>query len=94
MQWLKSLLVGGPGVVLKLGGDILLAMIGHIGWRIIFERLLTRVVAGCLKWLATLSTNNIYQSTVTDILKDFESRGLVKAVAYEDRRLKRDQSGH
>ena len=93
MKFLKSLLLGAPGVVFKMLGDIGLAMLFKIGWRAIFERLLTRVLVGCLNWLASLSTNQIYKATVTDILKDFQDRGLVKAVAYETRRVKRDNSG-
>ena len=77
----------------KMLGDIVLAMLMQIGWRVIFERLLTRVMVGCLNWLASLSTNQIYKATVTDILKDFQGRGLVKAVAYEARRVKRDNQG-
>lgn len=93
MQLLKSLFLGGPSVVFKMFGDIVLAMLMQIGWRVIFERLLTRVLTGCLNWLASLSTNQIYKATVTDILKDFQDRGLVKAVAYEARRFKRDNNG-
>ncbi len=93
MQLLKSLFLGGPSVFFKMLGDIVLAMLMQIGWRVIFERLLTRVMVGCLNWLASLSTNQIYKATVTDILKDFQGRGLVKAVAYEARRVKRDNQG-
>ncbi len=93
MQFLKSLFLGGPGVLFKMLGDIVLALFMQIGWRAIIERLLTRVLTGCLNWLASLSTNQIYKATVTDILKDFQDRGLVKAVAYEARRVKRDNQG-
>ena len=93
MQLLKSLFLGGPSVVFKMLGDIALAMLMQIDWRVILERLLTRVMVGCLNWLASLSTNQIYKATVTDILKDFQDRGLVKAVAYETRRVKRDNQG-
>ena len=93
MLFLKSLFWGTPSTVLKLAGDIALALVMRIGWKVILERLITRVLVGCLKWLATLSTNRIYKATVTEILKDFESRGLTKAVAYESRRLKRNNGG-
>jgi len=79
MLQLKALLLGGPMVGVKLTVDLVLAMFGRISWAVILERFLTRVMVGCLKWLATLSTNSIYKATVADLLKDFESRGLLKA---------------
>jgi hypothetical protein len=78
-QWLKSLFVGAPTVGVKLTVDLFSALVGRIGWNIILERLLTRIMVGCLNWLVTLSTNSIYQATVNDILKDFKDRGLLKA---------------
>ena len=93
MLLLKTLLLGGPRIVFKLFGDIGLAFMRQIKWQVIIERLLTRVMAGCLNWLASLSTNQIYKATVMEILKDFQDRGLAKAVAYEARRIKRDNSG-
>ncbi len=93
MQFLKSLFLGAPSITFKLLGDMVLALLMKIGWRVIFERLLTRVMVGCLNWLARLNTNKIWQATVNDILKDFQDRGLTKAVAYEARRIKRNHPG-
>ncbi len=90
MKFLKAIFAGLPVITLKVFGDIALAIFGRIAWKVILERLLTRVLVGALDWLASLSSNAIYQDTVIDVLNDFEGRGLAKVKSYEARRIKRD----
>ncbi len=93
MQFLKAILFGTPRMGISALQIALEVILGRINWTVILERFLTRVLVFCLTWLAGLSTNRIYKETVKDVLKDFERRGLTKAVAYEARRIKRNHPG-
>lgn len=90
MKFLEIIFFGTSRMGIKAIRVALEAIMGRLKWSIILERLITRVLVLCLTWLASLSTNRIYQDTVNDILKDFQNRGLTKAVAYETRRAKRN----
>lgn len=86
MKWLtaiysgvKAVVFGGTGLTTKLVVDVLTAIIGKVAWTIVLERLLTRVLVGCLKWLASLTSNEVVQSTVKDIVVQLRSKGLAKA---------------
>jgi hypothetical protein len=88
MKWLKAIfsgvkavVFGGTGLTTKLVIDVLTAIIGKVAWTIVLERLLTRVLVGCLKWLATLTTNQVVNDTVKDIVIQLRSKGLAKAEA-------------
>ncbi len=66
-------------VLLKLIGDVLLMMIGRINWRVVIERLLSRMLAKFLAGLKNLKSNNLAASTVIDILEQLQAAGLPKA---------------
>jgi hypothetical protein len=86
MKWIKviysgvkAVLFGGTGLTTKLVIDVLTAIIGKVAWTVVLERLLTRVLVGCLKWIATLTTNEVVQDTVKDIVAQLRGKGLAKA---------------
>ena len=56
--------------------EALLSLIGKIGWKIIGERLSTRLVVYGLNKLKNLSTNSVVDSTVDDIIKMLKGKGL------------------
>lgn len=86
MKWInaifsgvKAVLFGGTGLTVKLVVDVLTAIIGKVAWTVVLERLLTRVLIGCLKWISTLTTNQVVHDTVKDIVGQLKSKGLAKA---------------
>lgn len=67
------------GVLLKTSGDILAKFVEKTPWAVILERLLTRLLVACLKWLSRLSTNEVWVDTVNDLLKLLKEKGLKEA---------------
>ncbi len=65
----------GP-IALKLIKETLLAMIAKIGWRIVAERFLTRLVLWSLEKLAGMSTNQVVRETVADVVASLQGKGL------------------
>ena len=66
-------------VVLKLGKEVVLMMLGRISWKVVIERLLSRVVAKCINSLQVLDTNSLTKDTAIDILEQMRGEGLPKA---------------
>lgn len=66
-------------ILLSTLKDVGLKFIEKTPWAIIMERLLTRVLVMCLKWLASLSTNKLWVDTVNDFLQVLKSSGLKEA---------------
>ena len=86
MKWFKAIYTGvkavafgGTGLTTKLVVDVLAAIIGKVMWQVVLERLLTRILVGCLKWLAALTTNEVVTETVKEIIAQLRSKGLAKA---------------
>jgi hypothetical protein len=65
-----------PTIALTLLKEILLAMIAKVGWRIVAERFITRVVVWGLQKLASMTTNAVATETVQDILQSLQGKDL------------------
>ncbi len=63
----------------KLLVDAISALIGRIGWKIIVERLITRLVVAGLRKLASMTTNKLMKETVEEIVNQLLKDGLKKA---------------
>jgi len=63
-------------IIYMIFKEALLSLIGKIGWKIIGERLSTRLVVYGLNKLKNLSTNSVVDSTVDDIIKMLKGKGL------------------
>lgn len=83
MSALKTLFAAGKSIfgalTWKLVSDSLSAVIGRIGWTVVLERLLTRILIASLRWLKGLSTNDVVDETVDDIVKQLQGKRLAKA---------------
>lgn len=66
-------------LTLKLFQDAFSALLGRIGWRIIVERLVTRIVVAGLNKLVAMTSNQLIQQTVDDMIKQLKQDGLKKA---------------
>lgn len=72
----KDLLIG---IVMTSVKDVAKKFVDKTPWAVIAERLLTRLLVFCFKWLATLSTNKLWVDTVNDFLSVLEGQGLKEA---------------
>ncbi|WP_221800520.1 hypothetical protein [Oceanobacter mangrovi] len=63
----------------KLFADAISALIGRIGWQIIIERMVTRIVVAGLRQLESMTSNRLVTETVDDIIKQLQADGLKKA---------------
>lgn len=70
-------LVGG--LTWKLIADIISAVLGRINWTVVLERLLTRLLVSVLRWIKELSTNDVFDETVDDIISQLKEKRLAKA---------------
>ncbi|MEO9497562.1 MAG: hypothetical protein ABJG42_24025 [Vibrio splendidus] len=59
--------------------DTILALLGRIAWKIIFERFFTRMVMTGLRSLVKMSTNEVVKDTLIDVADMLEGKGLSKA---------------
>lgn len=59
--------------------EILQALFAKISWKIVLERFLTRLVVELLKWLRDLSSNQLVNTTLEDILNELRGKGLREA---------------
>lgn len=66
-------------ILLKTLKDVAMKFVHKTPWAVIMERLLTRVLVVCLKWLASLSTNQLWVDTVNDFLSVLKGSGLKEA---------------
>lgn len=73
---LRSLL---GGLTWKLAGDVTAAVLGRIRWTVVLERLLTRMLVATLRWIKELSTNDVVDETVDDIIEQLKDKRLAKA---------------
>ena len=71
--------VGLGGIVLNLVKDAVLALVMKIQWKIVVERVTSRLVVRGLHRLASLSSNSLMMETVDDLVSQIESKGLPKA---------------
>lgn len=67
------------GILLTTSKDILAKFVKKTPWEVILERLLTRLLVTSLKWLSRLSTNQVWQDTVDDLLATLKGKGLKEA---------------
>lgn len=67
------------GILVKTFKDIVLKVVDKTPWTVILERFLTRTLIVCLKWLASLSTNQLWVDTVNDFLAVLYGKGLKEA---------------
>jgi hypothetical protein len=70
---------GSVQLMFTLIGECLQALLGKIQWVIVLERLLTRLVVALLKWLKHLSSNQLVDDTLEDILNGLRQQGLREA---------------
>ena len=63
-------------VILNLVKEVLLAMVFKVAWKVVLERALTRVIIASLRWLAKLTTNNVDDQTVEDIIVSLKGKRL------------------
>lgn len=71
------------GILLTTLRDIALKFAKKTPWAVILERLLTRTLVVCLKWLSTLSTNTLWVDTVNDFLAVLYGQGLKESKLIE-----------
>ncbi len=74
-----SLVSGGSTTLFKLLWEILQAIMSQITWTVVLERFLTRLLVGTLKWLKELSSNQLVDETIEDILDGLRQKGLREA---------------
>lgn len=67
------------GILLTTLKDIAVKFAKKTPWAVILERLLTRTLVVCLKWLSSLSTNTLWVDTVNDFLAVLYGQGLKEA---------------
>lgn len=67
------------GILLTTLKDIAFKFAQKTPWTVILERLLTRTLVVCLKWLSGLSTNTLWVDTVNDFLAVLYGQGLKEA---------------
>lgn len=72
------------GILLTTVKDLARKLFDKTPWTVILERLLTRTLVMCLKWLTTLTTNSLILSTVNDFLAVLQGTGLKAAVPLLD----------
>lgn len=63
-------------IILTLLKESLLALFFRIGWKVVVERALTRVVISSARKLAKLTTNNVDDAVVEDIVKSLQKKKL------------------
>lgn len=66
-------------LTLKLFKDAVSALLGRIAWKILVERLVTRMVVAGLRKLQSMSSNRLVKQTVDDFLNQLQADGLKKA---------------
>lgn len=71
------------GILATTLKDIALKFMEKTPWTVILERLLTRTLVVCLKWLSSLSTNTLWVDTVNDFLAVLYGQGLKEAKAIQ-----------
>ncbi|BDR15687.1 hypothetical protein [Vibrio sp. STUT-A11] len=64
------------GIVGKTLLEVLKGLFFQIGWSIILERFATRLVVWGLETLKSLSTNDVLQETVDDIINALQGKRL------------------
>lgn len=79
MKTILSLITGSGSTMLSLLWETLFAILGRVAWKVVIERLLTRLINGALDWVAGLSSNTVTKKTVADIKEHLNENGLKKA---------------
>ncbi|TOZ70081.1 hypothetical protein [Vibrio parahaemolyticus] len=64
------------GIVGKTLLEVLKGLVFQIGWKIVLERFATRLVVWGLETLKGLSTNDVLQDTVDDIINALQGKRL------------------
>lgn len=67
------------GVLLKTLLEVITGKIMSLGWRVLAERLVTRILVWALVKLREMSTNEVVDGTVTDILAQLKGKKLPEA---------------
>ncbi|MBM7454472.1 hypothetical protein HNR62_000301 [Oceanisphaera litoralis] len=69
-------------IALKLLLELGKGFVGRIAWRFVAERFLTRTAVAALRKLERMSSNQVVDDTVEDIIAQLEGRGLPAAREY------------
>ena len=64
------------GIVLKGVWELLMSLVAKITWEVVLERFATRLVVWGLETLKKLSTNDVLNDTVEDILLALQGKRL------------------
>ncbi len=64
------------GIFGKTMWEVLKGLLFQIGWRIVFERFATRLVIWGLETLKNLTTNDVVEETVNDVLLSLQGKRL------------------
>jgi len=64
------------GIIGKTLLEVLKGMFFQIGWKIILERFATRLVVWGLETLKGLTTNDVMQNTVDDVIASLQGKRL------------------
>ncbi|MGF1710134.1 hypothetical protein L4C37_06045 [Vibrio kagoshimensis] len=64
------------GIIGKTLLEVLKGLFFQIGWKIILERFATRLVVWGLEKLRDLSTNDVMQATVDDVIASLQGKRL------------------
>ena len=64
------------GIFGKTIWEVLKGLLFQIGWRIVFERFTTRLVIWGLETLKNLTTNDVVEETVNDVLLSLQGKRL------------------
>lgn len=67
------------GVFVETAKDMIAKFVEKTPWKVIIERFVTRLLVMCLKWLTTMTSNQLVLATVNDFLGVLQGNGLREA---------------
>lgn len=71
------------GIIGKTLWEVLKGMFFQVAWKVILERLASRLVIWGLEKIKTLSTNDVTQETVNDIILSLKGKKLKEVEQWE-----------
>lgn len=70
-------------IILMVLKETLLALVAKVAWKAVAERFLTRLVIYGLEKLRDMSTNDVVDQTVTDVIESLKGKRLVVADTFK-----------
>lgn len=72
-----------PTILLTVLKETLLALLAKVAWKAVAERFITRLVIWGLEKLRDMSTNDVVDQTVTDVIESLKGKRLVVADTFK-----------